>query len=270
MSLEPDEIGHWTEVKLQIIKKYAKAYSMILAKYKFDYIYIDGFAGAGEHISKETGLIIQGSPCVVLDIEPRFKEYHFIDTNNAKISALKDIVGNRQNVFIHEANCNEILPKQILPTVRWGDKRRGFCLLDPYGLHLSWDVIQQAGEMRTIDVLINYPAMDINRNVLWKDLDKILPKNVSRMDAFWGDTSWKEVAYDKNWNLLSLPLKIPNAVRIIREKFAERLIKVAKFKYIASPLPMRNSKGNIVYYLFFASNNETAVKIMNNIFKNTR
>jgi hypothetical protein len=31
-------------------------------------------------------------------------------------------------------------PKKLLPTIKYGDYKRALCLLDPYGLHLDWDV----------------------------------------------------------------------------------------------------------------------------------
>ncbi len=53
--LRYDEIGYWSEIKLDIIKEYASAYSRIISKQrrpKFYHLYIDGFAGAGKHKSK--------------------------------------------------------------------------------------------------------------------------------------------------------------------------------------------------------------------------
>ena len=41
-----------------------------------------------------------------------------------------------------------------------------FCLLDPYGLHLDWEVMRTAGELGTIDMFLNFPIMDMNRNAL--------------------------------------------------------------------------------------------------------
>jgi three-Cys-motif partner protein len=52
-----DEIGYWSEIKLDIVKDYASAYSRILAaqtKPSLHHVYIDAFAGAGVHISKTT------------------------------------------------------------------------------------------------------------------------------------------------------------------------------------------------------------------------
>jgi hypothetical protein len=50
--LKFDEIGYWSEIKLDIVKDYASAYSRILAaqtKPALHHVYIDAFAGAGGH-----------------------------------------------------------------------------------------------------------------------------------------------------------------------------------------------------------------------------
>lgn len=63
--LRYDEIGYWSEIKLDIIKEYAAAYSRILSSRtspNFYHLYIDAFAGAGKHKSKSTGEFVLGSP----------------------------------------------------------------------------------------------------------------------------------------------------------------------------------------------------------------
>ena len=45
-----DEIGYWSEIKLEIINDYAKEYMKILSKQNFlKPIYVDAFSGAGKH-----------------------------------------------------------------------------------------------------------------------------------------------------------------------------------------------------------------------------
>jgi len=44
------------------------------------------------------------------------------------------------------------------------------------------------------------------------------------------------------------------------------LNKTAGFNYVPDPIPMRNTKGATIYYLFFASPNETGGKIVKEIF----
>lgn len=49
---------------------------------------------------------------------------------------------------------------------------------------------------------------------------------------------------------------------MIAEAFRERLQKVAGFKYVPKPVPMKNSRSAILYYLFFAAQKETAENIV--------
>ena len=54
------------------------------------------------------------------------------------------------------------------------------------------------------------------------------------------------------------------------DAFCERLKSVANFEYVPEPLPMRNSTKAVVYYLFFASHQPVAAKIVSDIFKKYR
>lgn len=87
------------------------------------------------------------------------------------------------------------------------------------------------------------------------------------MNAFWGDTSWRDTAYSTE-GLLFGEEKTGNEA--IAEAFRKRLQKVAGFAYVPPPMPMRNSKGATVYYLYFASQNKTGDKIVTDIFNTYR
>lgn len=120
--MKHDEIHYWSEIKLDIIKEYAQAYSTILHAQKhpsLHYVYIDGFAGTGKHKSKRTGEFVPGSPTNALNIQPPFPEYHFIDLNEKKVESLQEIAKNFPNVKIHHGDCNKILLTQIFPLVPW-------------------------------------------------------------------------------------------------------------------------------------------------------
>lgn len=260
-----DEIGYWSELKLDIVKAYAKEYSKILSAQKnLFHLYIDAFAGAGVHISKTSGTFVAGSPLNALHIDPPFREFHLIDLDGKKLGQLRELVGGRKDVFLYEGDCNVILLDEVFPKVKYEDFRRGLCLLDPYGLHLNWEVIETAGKMKTLDMFLNFPIMDMNRNTLWKDPDKVGEAAVSRMTAFWGDDSWRNIAYATNRNLFGFPEKETN--EIIAEGFRQRLRQNAGFKYVPQAIPMHNSTGAVVYYLFFASHNSAASNIVDFIF----
>ncbi len=268
-SLEFDEIGVWSEIKLEIIREYAKAYSTILSAQKasFSHVYIDAFAGAGQHISRSTHELVPGSPLNALNVTPPFDESYLIDIEAHKIDNLRELIGNRGDVHLFQGDCNVVLLRDVFPHVRFKDYRRGLCVLDPYGLHLEWKAIFTAGQMKTIDIFLNFPVQDMNRNVFWRNPDKVSDTQIQRMNLFWGDDSWRNVAYQAN-NLFRIPEKEPNDV--IAEAFRKRLSEVAGFRYVPEPLPMQNSIGAIVYYLFFASHNATAEKIARHIFSKYR
>ena len=46
----------------------------------------------------------------------------------------------------------------------------------------------------------------------------------------------------------------------VAEAFRRRLRDAAGFRYVPVPLPMRNSKNAVVYYLFFASRKPVALR----------
>ncbi len=266
-NIKLDKIGYWSEIKLDIIKEYASAYSVIMNKQSVvkEYHYIDGFAGAGVHISKTSKEFILGSPANALNISPPFSRFHFIDLDGSKAEMLNELSKDNQNVSVYEGDCNKILLDKIFPLVKYKDYKRAICLLDPYGLHLNWEVMSAAGQLETIEIFLNFPVMDMNMNVLWSNPDRVEQKQKDRMNVFWGDNSWREVAYRKQKGLFDT-IEEKTSNKIIAEAFRERLKRVAGFKYVPQPIPMRNTKGAIVYYLFFASPNKTGAKIVNDIF----
>jgi three-Cys-motif partner protein len=262
---------YWSEVKLEIIQKYAAAYSTILSSWKnpsLYHVYIDAFAGAGQHISKTSSDMVPGSPLNALEIKPPFREYHLVDMDSKKVDSLRGLTKDRTNVLIYEGDCNKVLIEGIFPKTRFEDYHRGLCLLDPYGLHLQWQVLESAGKMKSIEIFLNFPVADMNRNVLWRNPDKVDPQQVVRMNAFWGDESWRKAAYDTTGNLFGWEEKQGN--KAIVGAFRERLKRTAGFAYVPEPMPMRNSKNAIVYYLFFASQKPVAADIVTQIFNKYR
>ncbi len=270
--LKLDEIGYWSEIKLDIIREYATAYSKVMAKQtkpQLGHIYIDAFAGAGVHLSKVTGDEVPGSPQIAVNIEPPFLEYHFIDLNPLKTNNLRLLMAGRPNVHIYEGDCNILISEEVFPRALWRNYKRGLCVLDPYGLHLNWNVIFEAGQMKSLDVFLNFPIADMNRNVFWRNPEGVDDRDIQRMNAFWGDDSWRSVAYKQQDTLFGMvDEKTDNET--IAEAFQERLRTVAGFKHVLPPMPMRNTQGAIVYYLFFASANGVAQKIVTHIFDTYR
>ena len=267
--LKFDEINYWTELKLEIIKKYGEAYTKAFARHpNLKKFYIDGFSGAGVHLSKQSKQQVEGSPALALKVSPSFDHFFFVDMNPKKTRHLEKLCAGRSDVSIHTGDCNAYLTTQLLPTIQYGDYKRALCLLDPYGLHLDWGVMLQAGQSKAIDMFLNFPVMDMNMNAIWRSPDKATPSGLKRMNRFWGDESWREAAYAESdqGNFFGRELVKQDNDAVVKA-FQKRLKDVAGFEFVPDPLPMRNSNKAVVYYLFFASQKPVAKKIITDIFK---
>lgn len=109
--------------------------------------------------------------------------------------------------------------------------------------------------------------MDMNMNVLRRDASTVDPKQAARMTRFWGDESWRGLAYESG-GLFGWPEKVSNEK--FMEAYRKRLREVAGFAYVAHPLPMQNRNNATIYYLFFASPNKTGHDIVEEIFEKYR
>lgn len=269
--LKYDEIGYWSEIKLDIIKEYASAYSRIMSSQtspQFYHLYVDAFAGSGKHISKSTGEFVSGSPENALLVEPPFREYHFIDLDKQKIESLEKMTGLHKNIYIYHGDCNHVMLDSVFPRAKYKNYRRALCVLDPYGLHLNWEVISKAGQMKSVEIFLNFPVADINRNVLWRKPENVSPSQIERMNKFWGDDSWHKEAYalSKQINIFGEEELEKASNQQIAAAFRKRLINVAGFTHVPEPIAMRNSQNAIIYYLFFASQKPVAGGIVKHIF----
>lgn len=268
-----DQVGIWSELKLEIVEKYGAAYTAAFANEpRLKKYYVDAFSKAGVHISKRSGGTIEGSPARALKTSPKFDGFYFIDMDAQKTAHLKTICVGRSDVHIETGDASEYLTKVLLPTIDYGKYNRALCLFDPYGLHLEWRAMELAGKSRAVDMFLNFPVMDMNRNAIWRNPDAVPKDGMDRMNRFWGDDSWRSTAYVENaqGNLFGAPDVVKQSNEVIVSAFRERLRQVAGFQFVPEPLPMKNSTNAVVYYLFFASQKPVAQKIIESIFKKYR
>jgi len=267
--LKIDEVGHWTEIKLAILQDYAVPYNRILHANRLKTIYIDGFAGAGRHKARGSDRIIAGSPLRALNVKPEFDFLHFVDINRARVEELRRLATGHPNVTVHHGDCNRVLLRDIFPRIAYEHFERAICILDPYGLHLDWQVIAAAGKNGVTEIFLNFPVMDMNMNVFWANPDRVTVVSQKRMTRFWGDDSWREAAYEPVQTLFGEIIEKSSIDRVV-EAFRNRLKTKAGFQFVPMPMPMRNSKGAIVYFLFFAAHKPEAANIVEYIFESHR
>lgn len=286
----PDKIGEWSERKIEIVRAYAKPFSEIINKWDLTAIYVDGLAGGGEArrkqpkhepgittlpltrdgspLSSEAEKILTTAARIVSEVKPRFAKYIFIDANEQKTAAMRHRCSKIPdiNVEIIHADASRTILDRVIPEIRASRKNRALCFLDPYGMHISWSVFQALGATGRAEAFINFPTMDIVRNILRDNPAAIEPQHAERMNSLWGDESWRDVAFKKQPGLFDAVFEKQSGEHVAKA-FRQRLIESGQFKYVSNPLPFRNTRNGLLYHLLFVTQVPVALKIANEVMK---
>jgi three-Cys-motif partner protein len=140
---------------------------------------------------------------------------------------------------------------------------------------LDWAVLAEAGKMRSVEIFLNFPIMDFNRNGKRSaDISRISDNDRQRLSRFWGDETWHDAMFPPSETASLFPemgeLHDRGSNEGLVQAFRERLREKAGFKFVPEPVAMRNSIGATVYYLFWAGPNKTGNRIANAVLKRYR
>lgn len=271
--------GEWTKNKIEILVKYAKAYLGIMKDRRYwKLLYFDGFAGAGFIVQdKKTNIEITiGAARRIVEIDkPRgFDHFYFVEKNRKNAELLskntKDAYPNK-DIQIKNDDCNvKLIDLSKLLLSSKGKKLKVLAYIDPYGMQLEWKSIVSLSKA-SIDIWILVPTgLGVNR-LLKKD-GEISEAWLTRLEIFLGldAESIKSFFYkvEKDLTLFGEEknkTKEKDAIKLSAKLYQERLKSV--FSFVSHPYILKSTQGNIMYHMFMASNNQTAVKIANDIIK---
>jgi three-Cys-motif partner protein len=270
--------GDWTSRKLAVIAAYLTSYTTALKNAPFKKAFIDAFAGTGYRRPRRNEsdgavqpvlfpdlaadapqALLDGSARLALQTVPRFDKYIFIERNEDRSVALKNLKvefpAMAADIHIRAGDANAEL--QALCRLNWSG-HRAVLFLDPYGMQVEWKTIEAVAATKAIDMWLLFPlGMGINR-VLTKSGD--IPASWrSRVDVLLGNETWYEEFYRvvaTQTTLLGEELQQLEkaSMETIGRSFTERLRTI--FAGVAEPGVLRNSTNNPLYLLCFACGND--------------
>ncbi|MDD4823628.1 MAG: three-Cys-motif partner protein TcmP [Bacteroidales bacterium] len=285
--------GPWTQTKLETFEKYVNAYLTIMNKHrdKYDWklIYFDGFAGSGtrdqekenpsellkdlfhEGLDKEDLSVYKGAAERVLSIKQRgFDDYYFIDSNKAASDKLKeklkDFESPDRKMFFINKDANEAISNFADKL----DKHRNYTslvLLDPFGMQLDWDSIKRLARPHT-DLWILIPTGVIVNRLLDKKgelmyenkLKSFFGLSMEQIKAYFYQRTNDQTLFGEEERII----KVQKPIERIAELYIERLKEL--FSEVSDkPLVMYNSCNTPIFHFVFASNNQTAKNIAQDI-----
>lgn len=272
--------GDWTENKIEILVEYAKAYLAIMkpfaVKYDWKLLYFDGFAGSGfiKKGNEEDLKMIVGAASRILEIEePRaFDLYYFVEKEANNISLLKQNtvdVFTDKSIHIVETDCNEKIESMstFLNSPK-GKKYRTLAYIDPCGMQLNWSSLETLQKL-SVDAWILIPTgMGVNR-LLKKD-GNISDAWLSKLEVFLGMN--QQDIRNHFYSEEIVPTLFGDEIKVTKEEsaieksailYSDRLKKL--FKFVSKPYILKNSANSVMFHFLMASNNQTAVKVANEI-----
>ena len=249
---------HTWKKKYPLLKKYFNAYTKVISNNFPRFFYIDGFAGSGSCVDKNSGQEVDGSPLISLKVKYPFTDYIFVESKKKREVVLERVVKKYSNL---KARCTKNNNNKrgteinVNIDVIHGDINREidkilseiprntpcFIFLDPEGLELEWPTVGKCSKKERIELLINFSISGVLRNL----------QNPRTIEKFFGKK-----------NITEKPIsKLPMTYLVLYSDLLKQY-----FKWVI-PKPVKISSGNLLYYLIFATNNKTGYKIMKNVMK---
>ena len=262
--------GPWTKKKLVCVKDYVIAYEKVMQKQSFTLLYIDAFAGSGYKIRKEDERDIRdfqkGSPQIILENTHLFHKYIFIEKHRKAFQNLKKLEKRFSNKQIDFKNKDaNICLTEICKDTNWKN-HRAIVFLDPFAMEVEWNTIKTIAKTKAIDLWILFPAMAVNR-LLYKN-KKIPQTFCNKLNKVFGSTDWNQAFYQKSpqLNLFDKNTKLAKTASFesIKSYYLKKLR--SAFSGVAdNPIPLKNSKDSLLFYLCFAVSNPKGKNIALNI-----
>jgi three-Cys-motif partner protein len=271
-------VGPWAREKLDALGQYLDFYTKVLKNqgaWCKSTTFVDAFAGAGTaRVRRKAGdpplenslfaeidpvaadaeaeQIIRGSPRVALDVANPFSRYVFIERDPgraAELEQLRSEYGDGYRIEVRQGTADEELTVLLR-----GDLGRpghlGVVFLDPFGMQMSWSVIEGLAATGRVEVIINFALDMAIQRVLARSA--VLPDAwLAALDRFFGSRDWYEQAYERRDDLFGSHVeKRADAGPRLLEWYRSRLNRA--FGHVSPARLISNTRGNPLYHLIWA------------------
>ena len=246
-------VGEWAVTeKHHYLLRYVEASRAARAMYtdRAGAAFIDLFAGPGRARNRDDGTVHKTSTVLALEHEAcPFTRVVSCDLAGENVAALRQRTAeHEERVVVEQGDCNEIVARLIGHVPKLG---LNFAFIDPYGVAgLRFSTLRALAELPRMDMLINFPTLDIRRNFA----QYVAPDSVV-LDEALGTTEWRS------------EIMTTSHVARAPEILVRELVALG---YTGTPnrtLPIMR-RGAEMYRLVFVAKHQLADKIWASIIKN--
>lgn len=256
----------WSEVKLGILRDYLTGFTTAVRGKSPEAIFLDLFAGSYDNARRFGSGAFPGSSRVALETEPPFSRLAFFELDGPA-AALEEAIAwerpsdTRWRVF--PGDCNETLGDALewLDPYRWAPT---FAFLDPSGLQVAWDTIEQLAKWRAdkktkVEQWILLPEPALARVLGLRGARGL--RSAQRLDRLYGSREWAAIH------------KLRRAGTITAEEMRAEFVNLLRWRLqhvlgyaTTHALQITNTGGRPVYTLVFATDSTPGDRIMTHVY----
>lgn len=262
--------GYWTEAKLGLLERYLNAFTTA-TKHKSprERIYLDAFAGEGRGVSRTTGGEFESSTRIALNVDdPPFSRLRFFELGRKANRLAAELAADfpERDFRVVAGDCNETIP-QVLADLRAEDLAWAptFAFLDPDGMELHWNTIATLAAHKRdsrykveLWVLFNTPGL---MRVLTKNRTKLHPRQRRLATKLLGNDRWSAIQDLRIDNEIDPADAREEFVNLFRWQLESDLL----YRWTHT-LEIKNMRGQPLYHMIFATDNEAGNKIMADLY----
>ncbi|MGM0587376.1 MAG: three-Cys-motif partner protein TcmP [Bacteroidota bacterium] len=267
--------SEWTQKKIEILEKYAKAYLQIMKSRRyFKLIYFDGFAGSGK-VKTQKGPI-EGAASKILSINQPipFDVYYFVDLDESKASELEKYIDSTypdKKTHVVAEDCNTKL-KDLANFLSKPENKnyRVLAFIDPKGMQVLHEALSSFKKIKGVDLWILIPTglgtgrlLTTKKSMLSKSWIEKLENHLGVTENEILKTFYEKEPQEDLFKKERDEKKIKNAYDTILKLYKKKLQEI--WTYTSRAYEIRNSRNSLMFHFLLATDNKSAVKIADDI-----
>lgn len=266
--------GYWTRAKLEILDKYLRAFSRASGG-QSERVYLDAFAGEGSGVDRLTGEEFRGSSRIAIEVDqPPFTRLRYFELQS-HAPALEERLRAEypeRDVLVYGGDCNESIPRALadLRQLNWAPT---FAFLDPDGMELAWSTLQALSDHKRgyrpagsnkpefkVEMWMLFPSGGLIRT-LALDPEKLREADAQRATRLFGTETWRPIYEARRADEIDGATARDWYVNLMRWRGERDL----GYEW-THPLEIKNLRGNPIYHMILATDNQAGTKIMSDLY----
>lgn len=248
-------VGPWVEEKHTYVRRYVDATWGVRNKFLDrgqGSAFVDMFAGPGRARIRDTGKFVEGSTFIGLNAaRAPFTEVIACELQSVNVDALAARTATHASrITIRHGDCNALASKiaALIPKLGYN-----IALLDPYAISaLAFDTIRTLAQVARLDLVINFPTLDIKRN-----FQKNFNQTANHVDRFLGTKAWRS------------KVRGAHDAHELLDVFSDQLKSLGYVGQEVHAIEVKNNQNGLLYHLISASKHPLGHKIWKSVTKTT-